>query len=144
MPDPPLEFPSPSQERREGVSVPGTLPDPARRSLGRRGEDAAAAFLEGEGYQILHRNYRFGRGEIDIIAREGRAIVFVEVKARGGDRYGEPEEAVTAAKVRRIRRIASAYIAQRRLAECDCRFDVVAVKFEGGRAEVRHTRDIYS
>ena len=112
--------------------------------LGARGEQAAAAYLEGEGYQILYRNYRFGRGEIDLIAREGRTIVFVEVKTRSSNRYGEPEEAVTAGKVRRIRRIASAFLAERRIGECDCRFDVVAVMFEEGRASVRHTRDIYS
>lgn len=122
---------------REGNRAP-------RELLGARGERAAAEFLGNAGYQILHRNYRFRRGEIDIIARDGQTVVFVEVKTRSGRSHGEPEEAVTQEKVRRIRRIASAYLARRRLAECDCRFDVVAVVVDGERMSVRHTRDIYS
>lgn len=112
--------------------------------LGKRGEEAAADYLRREGYEILHRNYRFGRAEIDLIARKGGTIVFVEVKARSSDRYGEPEEAVNREKIRRIRRVASAYLAQRRIGECDCRFDVVAVLFSGEKPTVRHTQDIYS
>jgi putative endonuclease len=113
-------------------------------TLGDTGERAAAEYLEGKGYRVLHRNYRFGRGEIDLIARKGGTIVFVEVKTRSTDSYGEPEEAVTPAKVRQIRRIASAWLAQRRIGECDCRFDVIAVLSEGGRLTVRHTEDIFS
>ena len=124
------------------MTLPPGPPHSARHRLGKRGEDEAAAYLEREGYEILHRNFRFGRGEIDIVAREGRTLVFVEVKSRSSGRYGEPEEAVNAEKIGRLRRIASGYLARRRLAECECRFDVVAVMFGGGRAEVRHTRDI--
>lgn len=113
-------------------------------ALGDAGERAAADYLEGKGYRVLHRNYRSGRGEIDLIARAGRTIVFVEVKTRSTASYGEPEEAVTASKVRRIRRVASAYLAERRIGECDCRFDVIAVVSDGGRLTVRHTEDIFS
>lgn len=112
--------------------------------LGERGERAAAEHLLREGYEILHRNYRFGRGEIDLIARKGGTVVFVEVKARSSESYGAPEEAVTPGKVRRIRRIASAWMAVRRLSECDCRFDVIAVESSGGTLTVRHTEDIFS
>ncbi|HLF13982.1 MAG TPA: YraN family protein [Bacteroidota bacterium] len=112
--------------------------------LGDRGERTAAEFLERNGYEILQRNYRFGRGEIDLIARKNGTTVFIEVKTRSSDRYGEPEEAVTREKVRRIRRIASAYLAQRRIGDCDCRFDVIAVVFDGDRPTVRHTQDIFS
>ncbi len=112
--------------------------------LGDKGEQTAAEFLEREGYEILHRNYRFGRGEVDLIARKDGTIVFVEVKTRSSDRYGEPEEAVTPEKIRRIRRIASAYLSQRRIGECDCRFDVVAVVFGVDGPTVRHTQDIFS
>lgn len=113
-------------------------------SLGEAGERAAAEYLERKGYRILHRHYRFGRGEIDIIARDGGTIVFVEVKTRSGSGYGEPEEAVTPSKVKQVRKIAAAYLAQRRIGECDCRFDVIAVLAEGGRMAVRHTEDIFS
>jgi putative endonuclease len=112
--------------------------------LGDAGERAAAEYLEAKGYRVLHRNYRFGRGEIDLIARTGGTIVFVEVKTRSTESYGEPEEAVTPSKLRRIRRIAAAWLAERRIGECDCRFDVIAVKAEGGRLTVRHTEDVYS
>jgi putative endonuclease len=113
-------------------------------ALGDKGERVAAAYLEGKGYRILHRNYRFGRGEIDLIARKGGTIVFVEVKTRSSDSHGEPEEAVTPAKVRQIRKVASAYLAQRRIGECDCRFDVIAVLPREGGLTVRHTEDIFS
>jgi putative endonuclease len=112
--------------------------------LGDAGERAAAEYLESKGYRVLHRNYRFGRGEIDLIARTGGTIVFVEVKTRSTGSYGEPEEAVTPSKMRQIRRIASAWLAERRIGECDCRFDIVAVISERGKLTVRHTEDVYS
>jgi len=112
--------------------------------LGDAGERAAAEYLEAKGYRVLHRNYRFGKGEIDLIARTGGTIVFVEVKTRSTASYGEPKEAVTPEKVRRIRRVASAWLAERRIGECDCRFDVIAVFSAGGKLTVRHTEDIDS
>jgi putative endonuclease len=114
------------------------------RNLGEEGEALAAEYLRGEGCEILHRRYRLGRGDIDIIARDGRTVIFVEVKTRASRAYGEPEESVTAEKVRRIRRIASAFLARHRLSECDCRIDIVGVTFERGRPVFRHTRDIAS
>jgi putative endonuclease len=112
--------------------------------LGEEGDALAARFLEGEGYHILQRRYRFGRGDIDLIARKGRTVVFVEVKTRRTQLYGEPEEAVTPEKVRRIRRLALAWLASRRLSECDCRIDIIGVTFAGGKPVFRHTRDISS
>ncbi len=112
--------------------------------VGDRGERLAAEYLEREGYSILHRNYRFGRSEIDLIARRGRTIVFVEVKTRTSARYGEPEEAVTGEKIRRIRRVASAWLSGRGMGETECRFDVVAVLLAGDAPEIRHTEDIFS
>lgn len=113
-------------------------------AVGELGERLAAEYLERGGYVILHRNYRFGRNEIDLVARKGRTIVFVEVKTRRGAGYGEPEEAVTAEKIRRIRRVASAYLARRGTGETDCRFDVVAVLLGGDEPTIRHTEDIFS
>lgn len=97
-----------------------------RVRLGKAAEQAAASLLERHGYQILLRNYRTRRGEIDVIARDGATVAFVEVKAR---RYGidASMEAVDFRKRRRIVRAALEFIATRRLAGVSFRFDVVAV-----------------
>jgi putative endonuclease len=109
--------------------------EPARHlALGQSGEDLACAALERRGYAILERRYRTKIGEIDIIARDGEALVFVEVKARRGGRLGSPAEAVTASKRRRLALMASDYLARRRPIAKKCRFDVVAVTIGGGEA----------
>jgi putative endonuclease len=79
-----------------------------RKNKGDRGEDWAAAFLRKEGYCILERNYRCPLGEMDIIAREGKTIVFVEVKTRSSDRFGSPQSAIGPQKQRRMTAIALA------------------------------------
>ena len=104
----------------------------ARIALGKTGEDLACAELERRGYAILARRYRRRGGEIDIIARDGQTMVFVEVKAREGRAFGEACEAVTANKRRTITRLALDYLMRHRLAECPCRFDVVSIHFESG------------
>src|SRR5262245_17200849 len=104
----------------------------ARVALGKTGEDLACGELERRGYAILARRYRQASGEIDIIARDGRTLVFVEVKAREGRCFGDATEAVTWHKRRRITRLAVDYLARNRITNCPCRFDVVAVHFESG------------
>ena len=74
----------------------------ARQQLGIRGEDLASAALEDRGYAILHRRYRTRYGELDIVALDGGVLVFVEVRARGSGRFGNPAESVTAQKQRRV------------------------------------------
>jgi putative endonuclease len=107
--------------------------------LGRSGERAAVDLLRAKRFQIVETGWRFGRGEIDIVARDGPVLVFVEVKTRRGRAFGSPEEAVTAAKQRQIRKIAQAYLVRRRIRGVRCRFDVVAVETEPGRPPVlRH------
>src|SRR3989441_5149534 len=88
-----------------------------RSVLGEEGERAAARFLEARGYRILERNYRTRRGEIDLIAEDGRILVFVEVKVRLDDRFGGPAAAITPAKQARIARLAQQYLAWRRVRE---------------------------
>ena len=117
--------------------------DPARdprRRLGRAGEVAAARFLERRGLVILERNLRSRMGEIDLLARDGRVLVFVEVKARRGQPGDPPAEAVDARKRARLSRLALAYLAGRRLGEPSCRFDVVGVSLDeaGAVTDVRH------
>jgi putative endonuclease len=99
----------------------------ARVALGKTGEDLACRELTRRGYAILARRWRQRAGEIDIIARDGNTIVFVEVKARDGADFGAPAEAVSRAKQRRIAQLAAMFLACNRLAGCPCRFDVVSV-----------------
>jgi putative endonuclease len=111
-----------------------------RRRLGRRGEDEAARFLERKGLRIVERGYRALRGEIDIIGWDSDTLVFVEVKTRTDPEQGSPEEAVTPAKQAQVRRIATAYLADRGLGSPFCRFDVIAA--EAGPDEALRLRHI--
>ena len=104
----------------------------ARIALGRIGEDLACRELERRGYEIVARRYRRRGGELDIIARDGGTMVFVEVKAREGRRFGEAAEAVTWIKRCRLTQVALEYVARQRLTGCACRFDVVSVQVGGG------------
>jgi putative endonuclease len=99
----------------------------SRVVLGRIGEDLACRELEKRGYTVLERRYRRRAGEIDIIARDGETMVFVEVKAREDKDFGEAAESVTPRKRRRMTMVALDYLARRGIAECPCRFDVVAI-----------------
>lgn len=117
-----------------------------RKETAQRGEDAAAAYLERIGMTVEARNWRCPAGEIDIIARDGSEIVFVEVKTRRSERAGTAEEAVGAAKQRRICRLAEAYLAGRaEVAEGGVRFDVVAIRvIAADRALLRHRRAAFT
>lgn len=99
----------------------------ARQQLGKIGEQLAVEELERRGYAIVDRRYRTARGEIDIVARDGDTLVFVEVKVREGDECGTAAEAVTRPKQRRLGRMAADYLARRGIAPQPCRFDVVAI-----------------
>ena len=103
------------------------MPDDPRQSLGKLGEDLACVELSRRGYAILARRYRTRFGEIDIIARDGETTVFVEVKTRDGDRFGDGAEAVTAWKQRRVAAMAIDYASRHRLHHRPLRFDVVAI-----------------
>jgi len=100
--------------------------------LGKTGEDLACRELERRGYAIVARRYRRRGGELDIIARDGPTLVFVEVKARDGRAFGEAGEAVTGFKRRRITRLALDYMMRHHLSDCPCRFDVVAIHLDSG------------
>jgi putative endonuclease len=102
----------------------------ARQALGNSGEDLAAAELERRGYAVLERRYRTRHGEIDIVARDGATLVFVEVKVKATAEYGCAAEAVTRHKQRRVASMAADYLARKELAEVACRFDVVAIDGE--------------
>jgi len=112
------------------------MPGDDRQVLGRMGEDLACAELGRRGYAVLARRHRTRHGEIDIIARDGTTTVFVEVKARRHDAFGGAGAAITVPKQRRIVRMAMDYLAHRGLLDAPCRFDVVAIDFEGGRPRI--------
>ena len=100
------------------------------------GEDLACRELRRLGYDVLARRYRTRHGEIDIVARDGAALVFVEVKVRQGAAFGGAGAAVTMAKQQRIVRMAAEYLARKRMPDGPCRFDVVAIDVEGGRPRI--------
>jgi putative endonuclease len=112
------------------------LPD-LRQELGKTGEDVACDELRRRGYAILARRFRTRVGELDIVARDGPTLVFIEVKARRSARFGTPAEAVTFTKRRRITRMAEEFRLRSRLTRVPCRFDVVAVRWsQAGSPEV--------
>ncbi|MGD0035659.1 MAG: YraN family protein [Bacteroidota bacterium] len=114
-----------------------------RRIQGKAGEDLAARFLERNGLKIIERNYRFERGEIDLIAEEGDELVFVEVKARRSTIFGAPEDAVTERKQEQVHTVADGYLFEHDIDNRPCRFDVVAIEFINGKTEIRHIRDAF-
>ena len=99
------------------------------KKTGDKGEILAVEMLESKGYSIIKRNYRFGKGEIDIIAKDPgeEGLVFVEVKSRKSLDYGSPEEAITKNKIKQLKRIAELYLYENELKEILCRFDFVAI-----------------
>src|SRR5436190_22439059 len=106
----------------------------ARRAFGQAGEDRAAAWYRTRGYEVLARNWRCRDGELDLVVRRGRTLVFVEVKARRTDRFGVPAEAITPTKQRRLRTLARRYLDVTDVRPGSLRFDVVSIL--GGHLEV--------
>ena len=126
-----------------GYANAGGMARGSRQSLGILGEDLACAELGRRGYAILDRRYRTRYGEIDIIARDGPVVVFVEVKARADDRFGGAAAAVTGWKQRRIVQMAADYLSRRGLHDRPCRFDVVVVELTGGAPRVDVFRNAF-
>jgi putative endonuclease len=104
--------------------------DPRRR-LGACGEDAVARWYEARGYSVASRNWRVREGELDLVLRRGRTVVFCEVKTRRGDAFGTPFEAVTITKQRRLRTLAVRWLAEHHVRAGELRFDVAAVRWRG-------------
>ena len=102
-----------------------------KRRLGQKGEEIAAAYLGEQGYEVLARNWRCPAGELDIVAREGQTLAFVEVRTRRGDRFGTPEESITPTKQAKLVELAQTYLQEHDLADENWRIDVVAVEMDG-------------
>ena len=117
--------------------------DGYRQRVGKQGEDEAVHYLESQGYQILERNFRVNRGEIDIVARDGDTLVFVEVKTKIRGGFGEPEDRVDRRKQVQLGKVALGYLQEKRVENRDCRFDVVAVTKEAQETKIRHIEDAF-
>jgi putative endonuclease len=109
-----------------------------RRERGAAAERLAADFLATKGMKIVRRNYRYERGEIDIVAEDGDELVFVEVKWRRSGAFGSPEDAITPAKQDQIIKVAEGYLFENGIEGRPCRFDVVAVTERNGNQILTH------
>ncbi|MDA0799282.1 MAG: YraN family protein [Chloroflexi bacterium] len=115
----------------------------SKSKLGTQGESIAAAHLEAQGMRIIDRNFHTRYGEVDLIAEEGDAIVFVEVKTRRSAAYGTPEESVTPRKRERLLLTAQTYLQQHELDQRTWRIDVVAIRLQAnGPANINHIQAV--
>lgn len=110
--------------------------------FGKFGEELAVNYLVGKGYQILERNWHNIHKEIDIIAKDGKFLVIVEVKARQTDEYGNPDIAVTKKKQRMLIAAANAYIFNKSL-DVETRFDIISIVFKDGEPIIEHIEDAF-
>jgi putative endonuclease len=110
--------------------------------LGRYGEDRACEYIERLGYQLVERNFRCKDGELDIIAQDGKTIVFIEVKTRSSAIAGHPFEAITLQKQARIRRLAAEWCARYQVSQVQVRIDAIAVLLRAGRVAIEHLKQV--
>jgi putative endonuclease len=123
---------------------PAVAPPSPRAALGAYGERVAVRVLTDQGLQVLDRNWRCRTGELDVVARDGAALVFCEVKTRTGHGFGHPVEAVTPGKRRRLRQLARAWLDAHDHHAPDLRFDVIGVLVPpSGPARVTHLRNAF-
>lgn len=114
------------------------------KTSGGRGEKLAEKYLRDNGYRILARNFTTDIGEIDLIATDDEFLIFVEVKARMSDAYGEPAEAVDVRKQRKLNMVASQYIKKSMLYGAPARFDVIEVRLDTGKiSHIENAFDSY-
>ncbi len=110
-----------------------------KKLLGRIGEKTATDYLKKKGYKVLHTNYKTRLGEIDIIAKDGENVVFVEVKTRSNEKFGLPSEAVNKRKREKYFKVASEFLIRNHLTNAPCRFDVVEIE----ECEINHIIDAF-
>ncbi len=113
------------------------------KQLGRYGEDLASRYLEQKGYQILERNYRWARAEVDIIARKENLLIFVEVKTAASPAMGEPISWVHEKKQRQVALAAQHYLQAKEIHGLDCRFDVIGIIRKRGSFNITHIENAF-
>jgi putative endonuclease len=114
-----------------------------RQQVGRAGEEVALEYLHHQGYRILERNFRCRFGEIDLVARDGRTLAFIEVKTRRSQAFGAAALAVTAEKQRRLIKASQVYLSRKAGARELCRFDVVTIQIRAGKPQVELIKDAF-
>jgi putative endonuclease len=126
------------------MHAPRTTQGSQNKPLGDRGERLAAEHLERAGWTILARNFRIGRREVDLVARRGEVVAFVEVKTRAGLGYGYPLEAITPKKRREIQVVAQCWVDRHGRAGDEYRYDAIAVLLPtGGAPQIDHVEDAW-
>jgi putative endonuclease len=110
--------------------------------LGKQGEEIATAYLLKQGYFILDVNWRAGRNEIDLIAKDKDFLVIIEVKSRSSDKFSEPEEAVTKEKQQALIRSANAYIFKKNI-NLETRFDIISIIHNKNETRINHMKDAF-
>lgn len=110
--------------------------------LGNKGEDIAREYLAGKGYKILDRNWRHGKGEVDLICKKGDFIVIAEVKTRSTDFFGQPEDAVNKKKQKFLIKAADAYVNQKQIM-LEVRYDIISIIIKGRSHTIRHIEDAF-
>jgi len=114
-----------------------------KQEIGKKGESIAVGYLKKQGYKIIEQNYRSKAGEIDIIAREKKTLVFVEVKTRRSTSYGSPKWAVTLKKQKAISMAALYYLKMTNQTNADARFDVVSILVRGEDTQIELVRNAF-
>ncbi len=117
--------------------------DVSTREKGTQFEQIAASYLKRQGMTVVETNFRFGRGEIDLICRDGEVLVFVEVKSKSSDEGGLPEDEVDARKQKQVRRMAEGYLLINKLRDIACRCDVVAITGTIQNYSIRYYKDAF-
>ncbi len=115
----------------------------SRQALGARGEEYVAGYIQRQRMAVLERNYRCRLGEIDIIAKDGDTVAFIEVKTRSGSRFGSPAEAVTEAKKQKLLKAAYDYIASRDVGDVGLRFDVAEVFVQDNGFSINYIKNAF-
>ncbi len=115
----------------------------ARKRVGNLGEEIATKFLQEKAYKIVQRNYRWARGEIDIIAEQDDVLVFVEVKTAKAKSFGPPENWVDQRKQEQIGKVAEKYLQDNEINGVDCRFDVIGIELQGTKHQIRHIENAF-
>ena len=115
----------------------------ATQAFGELGERIAERWLARRGWRVVHRRYRFGHRDIDLVVERDGTVAFVEVKARSGDRFGDPVEAVNWRKRKELERSAMTWITRHGRSDESYRFDVVGILVQGRRVRVRHVENAF-
>lgn len=110
--------------------------------FGKRGEEIACEFLRKKNFVILEQNFRSGRGEIDLIAKQNETIIFIEVKTRSSEKFGYPEESVNESKKAKLKETAINYLEQRSL-QNEIRFDIISITITKDKTDIYHIEDAF-